>query len=235
MLRKRILLIVAATTVALVFAVNAQASSKQLWYSQRVDQIGSSIAGKSVQILGEDDWNEWASFLPGDDPRAVLGFTYPLVDSSSVLYQKIFINPDLWPTLSKAAVTGAEGSGSSRYTTAVAIMSLTHEAYHQRLTSLDESRVNACALKSIPGRARPRVRRAADRYRQAQRAFEGACPVPGSVPSQVGLPLPVEDRLPLRHEHSTEPRLPGVPGRRPGLLQPPASAVQRGDVLVAPA
>jgi hypothetical protein len=150
MLRKRILLMVAATTVALVFAVNAQASSKQLWYSQRVDQIGSSIAGKSVQILGEDDWNEWASFLPGDDPRAVLGFTYPLVDSSSVLYQKIFINPDLWPTLSKAAVSGAEGSGSSRYTTAVAIMSLTHEAYHQRLTSLDESRVNACALKAFP-------------------------------------------------------------------------------------
>jgi hypothetical protein len=34
--------------------------------------------------------------------------------------------------------------------TAVAIMSLTHEAYHQRLTSLDESRVNACALKAFP-------------------------------------------------------------------------------------
>jgi hypothetical protein len=150
MFRKRILLLITATAAALVFAVTAQASSKQLWYSARVDQIGSNIAGNNVQVLGEDDWNEWASFLPGDDPRAVLGFTYPLVDSSSVLYQKIFINPDLWPTLSKAALSGAESSGASRYMTAVAIMSLTHEAYHQRLTSLDESRVNACALKAFP-------------------------------------------------------------------------------------
>ena len=150
MLKKRTLSLITATVAALAFAVTAEASSKELWYSTRVDQIGANIAGKSVQVLGEDDWNEWASFLPGDDPRAVLGFTYPLVDSSSALYGKIFINPDLWPTLSKAAVSGAESSGGSRYLTAVAIMSLTHEAYHQRLSSLDESRVNACALKAFP-------------------------------------------------------------------------------------
>jgi hypothetical protein len=150
MLMKRALSLITATAAALVFAVTAQASAKQLWYSSRVDQIATDIAGKSVQVLGEDDWNEWASFLPGEDPRAVLGFTYPLAGSSSVLYHKIFINPDLWPMLSQAAVRGAEGSGSSRYMTAMAIMSLTHEAYHQRLISLDESRVNACALKAFP-------------------------------------------------------------------------------------
>jgi hypothetical protein len=150
MLKKRTISFIAASAAALVFAVTAQASSKQLWYSARVDQIAGNIAGKSVQVLGEDDWNEWASFLPGEDPRAVLGFTYPLAGSSSVLYHKIFINPDLWPMLSNAAVSGAERSGSSRYMTAVAIMSLTHEAYHQRLISLDESRVNACALKAFP-------------------------------------------------------------------------------------
>lgn len=150
MLKKRTISFIAASAAALVFAVTAQASSKQVWYSARVDQIAGNIAGKSVQVLGEDDWNEWASFLPGEDPRAVLGFTYPLADSSSVLYHKIFINPDLWPMLSNAAVSGAERSGSSRYMTAVAIMSLTHEAYHQRLISLDESRVNACALKAFP-------------------------------------------------------------------------------------
>jgi hypothetical protein len=149
-LKKRTISFIAASAAALVFAVTAQASSKQLWYSARVDQIAGNIAGKSVQVLGEDDWNEWASFLPGEDPRAVLGFTYPLAGSSSVLYHKIFINPDLWPMLSNAAVSGAERSGSSRYMTAVAIMSLTHEAYHQRLISLDESRVNACALKAFP-------------------------------------------------------------------------------------
>jgi hypothetical protein len=150
MLKKRTISFIAVSAAALVFAVTAQASSKQLWYSARVDEIAGNIAGKSVQVLGEDDWNEWASFLPGEDPRAVLGFTYPLAGSSSVLYHKIFINPDLWPMLSNAAVSGAERSGSSRYMTAVAIMSLTHEAYHQRLISLDESRVNACALKAFP-------------------------------------------------------------------------------------
>jgi len=150
MLKKRTISFIAAGAAALVFAVTAQASSKQLWYSARVDQIAGNIAGKSVQVLGEDDWNEWASFLPGEDPRAILGFTYPHADSSSVLYHKIFINPDLWPTLSNAAVSGAERSGASRHMTAVAIMSLTHEAYHQRLISLDESRVNACALKAFP-------------------------------------------------------------------------------------
>jgi hypothetical protein len=149
-LKKRTISFIAASAAALVFAVTAQGSSKQLWYSARVDQIAGNIAGKSVQVLGEDDWNEWASFLPGEDPRAVLGFTYPLAGSSSVLYHKIFINPDLWPMLSNAAVSGAERSGSSRYMTAVTIMSLTHEAYHQRLISLDESRVNACALKAFP-------------------------------------------------------------------------------------
>jgi hypothetical protein len=68
---------VAATAAALAFAVNAEASSKQLSYNQRVDQIASNIAGTSVQVLGEDDWNEGASFLPGEDPGAVLWFTYP--------------------------------------------------------------------------------------------------------------------------------------------------------------
>src|SRR4029453_1503594 len=129
----------------------ASASSKQLSYNPRVDQIGSDIAGKSVHVVGEDDWNEWASFLDADDdPSAVLGFTFPFAAPSSVLYHTIFINPDLWPTLLKAGVNGAEGSGSSRYLTAVAIFSLTHEAYHQRLISGDEGRVNACALKAFP-------------------------------------------------------------------------------------
>jgi hypothetical protein len=150
MLKKRTLSLVIATAAALAFAVNAQASSKQLSSSQRVDEIGSNIAGTSVQVLGEDDWNEWASFLPGVDSRVVLGVTYPFAPSSSVLFHKIFINPDLWPMLSKAAAGRAESSGESRYLAAVAILSLTHEAYHQRLASLDESRVNACALKAFP-------------------------------------------------------------------------------------
>jgi len=150
-LKVRILAIIGAAATALALAATAQASSKQLWYNPRVDQIGSDIAGKSVHVVGEDDRNEWASFLDADDdPGAVLGFTFPFAAPSSVLYHTIFINPDLWPTLSNAGVKGAEGSGSTRYLTAVAIFSLTHEAYHQRLISGDEGRVNACALKAFP-------------------------------------------------------------------------------------
>jgi hypothetical protein len=149
--KRRILSFITATAVALSFAATAQGASKQLWYNQRVDQIGSDIAGKSVHVVGEDDWNEWASFLDADDdPSAVLGFTHPFAAPSSALYHTIFINPDLWPTLLNAAGSGAEGSRSSRFTTTVAIFSLTHEAYHQRLISGDEGRVNACALKAFP-------------------------------------------------------------------------------------
>jgi hypothetical protein len=101
-------------------------------------------------VLGEDDWSDWASFVPGEDPAAVLGFTFPFAPSSSSVYHTIFISPELWPTLSKAGISGAESAGSNRYLTSIAIMSLTHEAYHQRLMSGDEGRVNACALKAFP-------------------------------------------------------------------------------------
>ena len=84
------------------------------------------VGGVSLAARCPERRNESESFLPGEDPGAVLGLTYPFAPSSSVLYHKIFINPDLWPTLSKAAVGGAEGSGATRYMTAVAIMSLTH-------------------------------------------------------------------------------------------------------------
>jgi hypothetical protein len=148
--RTRRLVLVFAAMAALAFAGSAQAASKQLWYTDHVDQIGSDIAGKTVNVNGEDDWNEWASFLPGDDPTTVLGFTFPFEDPSSELYHQIFISPELWPALWKAAAYGPEGSGSTRYLTAVSIFSLTHEAYHQRLMSGDEGRVNACALKAFP-------------------------------------------------------------------------------------
>jgi hypothetical protein len=148
--KTRLLVVIGIAMVALTAAAPALAAGKQLSSNERVDQVASDIAGTSVQVVGEDDWNEWGSFVTPEDARAVLGFTYPFAPPSSVLYHTIFINPDLWPTLSNAAVNGAEGSGSSRYLTSVAIFSLTHEAYHQRLISGDEGRVNACALKAFP-------------------------------------------------------------------------------------
>jgi hypothetical protein len=145
---KRLLLVTAALA-ALVLAGTAQASSQHIHSDQRVSEIASRIGGMGLQAAGEDDWSQWAKFTGlGADATAVLGFTG--WGASVGLYNVIFISPDLWPTLVNAAANGAEASGSSRYQTAKAIMTLTHEAYHHRLSSSDEGRVNACALRAFP-------------------------------------------------------------------------------------
>jgi hypothetical protein len=131
------------------FAPIAGAARKQLWYNPRVDAVASDVAGTSVRVDGEDDWTEWAGFVAPDDPYAVLGFTFPFAPSSSVLYHRIFISPSLWTTLDSAVDDGVQ-SGAP-YDVAVAIMDMTHEAFHIRLVSGDEGRVNACALQAFPG------------------------------------------------------------------------------------
>jgi hypothetical protein len=132
----------------LAFVATASASGKQLWYHGKVDQIGSDIAGVSVHVNGEDDWTEWAYFLAPDDPYAVLGFTYVYAPATSFLYHQIFVNPDMWRPILAFAQSGSLTVAD--YTTAKAIFTLTHEAYHHRLYSSDEGRVNACALKAFP-------------------------------------------------------------------------------------
>jgi hypothetical protein len=147
---KTTLAMIACTAVAAAFAANATAARKQLWYDPKVDAVASDVAGTSVRVDGEDDLAEWASFVTPDDPYAVLGFTFPFATPSSALYHRIFITPELWPTLRNAVEYGPQNSQSSLYGTAVAIFTMTHEAYHIRLLSGDENRVNACALQAFP-------------------------------------------------------------------------------------
>lgn len=78
----------------------------------------------------------------------MLGFTFAFAPPSSAVYHRIFITPALWPTLQNAVEYGPQNSQSSLYGTAVAILTMTHEAYHIRLVSGDENRVNACALQA---------------------------------------------------------------------------------------
>jgi hypothetical protein len=128
-------------------AVGAGAASKQLWHSTRYDTIASTLAGFPIVAAGEDDYNEWGSFLNGEDPYAVLGFTYVYVPSSSPLYHVIFLAPRIWSTLGQIDSGGIDSV--TRADAAMAILTLTHEAYHQRLYSGDESRVNACSLRDF--------------------------------------------------------------------------------------
>ena len=146
----RKLLVIAATVVAAgSLASVAGAAQKQLWYDPKVDSVASDVAGVPVRVDGEDDWSEWGSFVTPSDPYGVAGFTFPFASPSSVLYRRIFISPDYWPSLVDAANYGPKHS-TNLYRTAAAIFVMTHEAYHIRLLSGDENRVNACALQAIP-------------------------------------------------------------------------------------
>jgi hypothetical protein len=127
--------------------VPAGAVSKQLWHSTRYDTIASTLADFPIVADGEDDYSEWGSLLSGTDPYAVLGFTMVDAPSSSPFYHHIFLAPPIWSTLNQIDSGGIDSV--PRADAARAILTLTHEAYHQRLYSGDESRVNACALRDF--------------------------------------------------------------------------------------
>jgi len=128
-------------------AVLAEAASKQLWHSNRYDSMASTLAGFPIVAAGEDDYNEWGSFLNGEDPYAVLGFTFVYAPSSSPVYHVIFLAPPIWSTLNRIDSGGIDSV--ARSDAAMSVLTLIHESYHQRLYSGDESRVNACALRDF--------------------------------------------------------------------------------------
>ena len=125
--------------------IQAGPVSKQLWYTDHYNAVASALAGFPIEADGEDDYAEWGSWL--DDPYAVLGFTSIYASASSPLYHRIFLAPPIWSTLLQIDSGGIDSV--SRADAAEAILTLTHEAYHQRLYSSDESRVNACALRDF--------------------------------------------------------------------------------------
>ena len=124
----------------------AEAVNKQLWHSTHYDTVASTLAGFPIVAVGEDDYNEWGSFLwnrplrgarfhdglrafvesllPSDFPRAA-----DLVDAQQDRLRR-----------DRERLSGRRFDGD---------LTLIHEAYHQRLYSGDESRVNACALRDF--------------------------------------------------------------------------------------
>ena len=130
-------------------------ASKQLWHMTALDQAASEIAGFPVEVDASDSIAEWTTFA-GYGPDEVTGFTYVTANPGAQMYNPydgyyhdayhhLYLSPSIYATfhtnLAQANPTDA----------AVALLTLDHEAQHQKLHSGDESRVNACALADLPG------------------------------------------------------------------------------------
>ncbi len=153
-----------AVLVALVLCPSALAARTDFWGGP-FDQLGQAISGvPDLQVLLEDNWDEWNSIqdqveVPADE--RLLGFAAPDAPRGSLLYHRIFLAPEITRSLVGTLPLNSAGTGMSSIASrvdsgvlsyrdaAVAILVVIHEAYHYRLMSGDESRVNACALRDM--------------------------------------------------------------------------------------
>lgn len=133
------------------FASPASAAKSQLWHVAQLDAIGQQLSGyPDLQVTGEDDPYEWGQVLGllGDSSPAgdVTGYARIFVWPGSYGYHSVFIGPQVWSSLVKAI----DGDWSDEWNEAFAVLTLIHESYHYRLFSIDEGRVNACAIRDFP-------------------------------------------------------------------------------------
>ncbi len=137
---------VALTAVAVSLSL-AGASRAAVRSDARLDRAVTAIAGFPVTVVGEDDPAAWASYAPSSPAGESEGFAIPFAPPSDPHYHKVYIGPTLWPLLEafENKVVPLE-----LYRTALALLVLVHETEHLKLVSLDEGRVNACALKAFP-------------------------------------------------------------------------------------
>jgi hypothetical protein len=161
----RFVRLAAVLVAALVLAPSALAAKKQFWFGP-YDKIGQDISGiTDMQVLLEDDYAEWGQIESGfgvPPGEALLGFAAPSAASGSVLYHRIFLAPQITLALQGILPLNPAGTGTSPiwdrinsgaltpHDAAIAILVVIHEAYHYRLNSGDEARVNACALRDMP-------------------------------------------------------------------------------------
>lgn len=150
---------------ALALSSSAFGATKQFWFGP-YDRIGEDISGiPDLRIAMEDDYGEWADVegafgVPSG--LELLGAAFIFAPSTSPLYHVVIVSPDVTRALTGTLPLTADGSGTSPIwdrvasgtlsyqDAAVAILTVIHEAYHYRLASTDEARVNACALRDLP-------------------------------------------------------------------------------------
>lgn len=156
----RVTLLLATVVAFFTLAGPASAANKQIWHASPLDPIASEIAGFPLQVITSDNVTEWNAIDGYEGPYTVLGFTAINATPSSWiynpydgyrygLYRTVWLNPEIDATFGTIVTSGINDS-SNPYAVAKALMTLDHEAQHQRLHSGDESRVNACALADLP-------------------------------------------------------------------------------------
>jgi hypothetical protein len=146
----------------LCFAGTAAAAAKTVWTSQTYAPLVQEMSGVPDEQLDlEDDATDWLAVTQSPDAADILGFTCPFdLTVGDVCYHRIFVAPLVTQQLYGTIPISTSGtyqpiwarlqSGTEDpFDGAMAIMTLIHEAYHNRLQSSDESLVNTCALRDF--------------------------------------------------------------------------------------
>ena len=133
--------LLAATIAALAVAATASAASATLQHDPRLDAVATDVAGFPLTVYGEDDPAAWAQESAGMSVVDPTGFTR--IDQPVV-----YLAPPMWSALEQVETTGVQLPFS--LDVPFAILTIVHEAEHQRMRSTDEGRVNACAIAAFP-------------------------------------------------------------------------------------
>lgn len=153
---------VAVTLVLFSLAGTASAGTKTVWLGQQYTPLVQQMSGVAdEQINLEDDAAEWQTVTQSADSADILGFTcFSDVTPGDWCYHRIYVGPIVTQQLYGTAPLSTSGTYTPVWTRlqdgtedpslgAMAILTLIHESYHNRLQSGDESLVNACALRDF--------------------------------------------------------------------------------------
>jgi hypothetical protein len=131
-LRRRLIVAV----ISLSFVASAHAATSADRHNVLFDQVATQVAGHPVTVFCEDDWADW---LVTNEGVANNGFT-------NVAVPEVFISPRQCETLQ--ALADHEDVGT--YFAASALLTLVHEAIHQR-GILDEGVTDCTAIPLVAG------------------------------------------------------------------------------------
>jgi hypothetical protein len=140
-------LIVFIAALVAMFALAGIASAAD-WPNGTLDQVATQVAQHPVHVYCEDDYTEWRLFENAFDVD-LNGFTFPLGGNVYPFAPNtLYLGPEVCGTLHVLVQYGVGDAGP--YWAGLAVLTLVHEASHQRLRSLDEALTECTALKLVP-------------------------------------------------------------------------------------
>ena len=142
-MRTTLLRTAALVAVAAIALVAATAATAKNWPLATLDQVATEVAGKPVAVYCEDDarpWDELAYGALGIPGEWLNGFTFP---DEPVVY----LSPHQCERLHMAIEVGYRDAGLGYATSA--LLTLAHEAMHQRNPALNESQTDCAAMPLV--------------------------------------------------------------------------------------